>query len=214
MPRATPGPKLSETPLVHPGAALRDCRLGRFTEIGASARLHEVTLGDYSYCDRFAELAYTSVAKFANIAAFVRVNPGNHPMHRASLHHFQYRAGAYWPGVEDEAEFFAWRRARACRIGNDTWLGHGAIVLAGRGVGDGAVVGAGAVVTRDVAPYTIVAGNPARTIRARFPAPVAARLAGLAWWDWDHDRLAAALPDFRALSAEAFLEKHETGSPT
>ena len=71
------------------------------------------------------------------------------------------------------------------------------------------MVGAGAVVTKDVDPYAIVAGNPARVIRQRFPAAVAQRLQRLAWWDWDHDRLRAALPDFRQLSIEAFLEKYE-----
>jgi hypothetical protein len=64
------------------------------------------------------------------------------------------------------------------------------------------------VVTKDVAPYMIVAGVPAVPLRPRFPAPVADRLLALAWWDWPHDRLRAALEDFRALPAEAFLEKY------
>jgi hypothetical protein len=70
-------------------------------------------------------------------------------------------------------------------------------------------VGAGAVVTRDVAPYAIVAGNPARVIRPRFPVETADRLQRLAWWNWDHARLRAALPDFRRLSIERFLDKYE-----
>jgi serine acetyltransferase len=88
------------------------------------------------------------------------------------------------------------------------WIGHGATVLPGVKVGDGAVIGAGAVVTKDVAAYAVVGGVPAKTIRQRFPAPIAERLQTLAWWDWEHDRLRQALPDFRALTVEAFLEKH------
>jgi hypothetical protein len=65
-------------------------------------------------------------------------------------------------------------------------------------------------VTKDVAPYAIVAGNPARVIRQRFPAAVANRLIRLAWWNWDHERLRNALPDFRRLSIERFLAKHES----
>src|SRR5262245_57136447 len=87
--------------------------------------------------------------------------------------------------------------ARLVVVGHDVWIGHAAIILPGRTVGTGAVIGAGAVVTKDVDPYAIVAGNPARVIRQRFPAAVAQRLQRLAWWDWDHDRLRAALPDFR-----------------
>ena len=93
-------------------------------------------------------------------------------------------------------------------IDHDVWIGHGAIVLAGRSIGTGAVVAGGAVVTKDVPPYTIVAGNPARPIRRRFPEPIAERLMALAWWDWEHDRLRGALEDFQALSVEAFLDKH------
>ena len=90
----------------------------------------------------------------------VRINPGNHPMQRASQAHFTYRASAYFPGESDEADFFAWRRAHKVTIGHDVWIGHGAIVLPGRRIGTGAVVAAGAIVTKDVPPYAIVAGNP------------------------------------------------------
>lgn len=200
--------RLSERPRIHPSAAVEGSRLGRFTEIGEGCLLSNTRLGDYSYAARFAEIANAEIGKFVNIAAFTRINPGNHPMERASLHHFMYRAAMYWEDAEDEAAFFAGRAAREVRIGHDVWLGHGAIVLAGRKIGDGAVIGAGAALTKDVGPYEIWAGNPARKIRDRHPPAIAERLQALAWWEWDHADLRAALEDFRALSAEAFLEKH------
>jgi phosphonate metabolism protein (transferase hexapeptide repeat family) len=129
-------------------------------------------------------------------------------MHRASQAHFTYCASAYFPGESDEAEFFAWRRHHHVEIGNDVWIGHGAIILPGRKIGTGAVVAAGAIVTKDVGAYSIVAGNPARPIRQRFADEIAERLTRLAWWDWDHDMLHRALPDFRKLSAEEFLDKY------
>ncbi len=89
-----------------------------------------------------------------------RINPGNHPMQRATQAHFTYRASAYFEGEADEDAFFDWRRSHRVTIGHDVWIGHGAIVLPGRSIGTGAVVAAGAVVTKDVAPYTIVAAIP------------------------------------------------------
>lgn len=75
-------------------------------------------------------------------------------------------------------------------------------------VGIGAIVASGAVVTRDVSPFAIVAGVPAAPIRSRFSLQVIDRLLALAWWDWDHSRLRDALTDFRTLKAEEFLERY------
>lgn len=203
------GKMLSPTPLIDPSATLQDSRLGAYTEVGARTILTEVTMDDYSYVVNDSQITYTSIGKFCSIAAMTRINPGNHPMQRATQAHFTYRSSTYFPGEADDAEFFDWRRSHHVDIGHDVWIGHGAIILPGRNVGTGAVIAAGAIVTRDVPAYTIVAGNPARIIRRRFDERTADRLTALAWWEWSHDELRTALPDFRKLAAEAFLDKYE-----
>lgn len=201
--------RLSETPVVDPTARLENCELGRYTEVAEGCRLSETVVGDYSYLMHNCMTWCVTIGKFANIAASVRINATHHPMSRATLHHFTYRASDYFDDAAHEDDFFAARRARRVTIGHDTWIGHGATILPGVTIGDGAVIGSGAVVSRDVAPYTIVGGVPAKTIRERFAPAIAERLQALAWWDWDHFRLRAALDDFRNLSAEAFLDRYE-----
>jgi len=203
------GKKLSIAPTIDPTASVRESKLGTYTEVGARTILLEVSMDDYSYIVNDSQITYTTIGKFCSIAAMTRINPGNHPMHRATQAHFTYRASAYFPGEGDDTDFFNWRRAHHVHIGHDVWIGHGALILPGRNIGTGAVVAAGAIVTKDVPAYTIVAGNPARQIKPRFAAPIADRLAALAWWDWEHEMHRRARPDFRKRSVEEFLDKYE-----
>lgn len=202
-------PRLSaDAPFIHPDCTITDTNFGAFVEIGRGSRIAHSEIGDYSYCDRYADIANTTVGKFANIAAFVRIGATDHPMEKASLHHFHYRSADYFDDADDDAAWFAHRRSRRTVIGHDTWFGHGAQVRPEVTIGHGAVIAGGAIVTRDVAPYMIVAGIPAVPIRARFAPDIAAAMLALAWWDWPHDRLRAALDDFRNLRAEDFLARY------
>jgi phosphonate metabolism protein (transferase hexapeptide repeat family) len=196
-------------PSIHPTAKVHDSTLGRYTEVGAGCTIAHSSLGDYSYCVGSTQIAYSQIGKFANIAAHVRIYASMHPMERASLHHFTYRSAQYFEGETDDQAFFDWRASTPITIGHDTWIGHGAVIMPGVTIGNGAIIGSNAVVTKDVADFAITVGVPARTIRQRFADDVVGRLDAMAWWDWSHDRLHQALPDFRTLGIEAFLDKYE-----
>lgn len=201
-------PKLTHEAYIHPDCRIRNSTFGRYVEIGAGSLILNSHLGDYSYCGRLCDIANASIGKFANIASNVRIGPTDHPIEKAALHHFHYRSSYYWEDEADDIAFFAAREARRTTFGHDTWVGHGAIIKPEITIGHGAIIASGAVVTKDVSPFMIVAGCPARPLRSRFNSIISERLLALSWWDWPHDRLKAALSDFRSLSAETFLEKY------
>lgn len=202
-------PKLSaSTPFIHPDCEISQSEFGAYVEIGKGSRILNSTFEDYAYCDRFADVANTTVGKFANIAAFTRIGPTDHPYRNAAQHHFLYRSSYYFDDEEDDPVFFEHRASRRSSLGADCWIGHGAIIKPEITVGVGAIVASGAVVTKDVSPFMIVAGVPAQPVRLRFDQSVADRLLALAWWEWPHEKLREALEDFRRLRAEEFLERH------
>lgn len=197
----------SDEPRIHSTARLSGCRLGRHVEIGERVNLHEVSVGDYSYIERHAEAMYAEIGKFCSIAAATRINAVEHPMERITTHKISYRPNEYFLHAPLDHAFRERRRARRVTIGHDVWIGHGAVILPGVAIGNGAVIGASSVVSRDVEAYTIVAGSPARILRRRFPAELAADLAALAWWDWPGKRLEAAVLDMSRLTAAEFVAK-------
>lgn len=198
--------RLGQAPTLAPSAIVRDCRFGRYTQVGDQSRMDDCLLDDYSYLQQHCDLMSADIGKFANIAAMVRINPGFHPMEYPTLHHFTYRPMMYGMAAEDDAEFFQWRRRQRVVIGHDTWIGHGAVIMPGVRIGNGAVVGSNSVVTKDVPPYALVGGVAAKVIRQRFPRAIAEALEATAWWDWDHDTLTERMPDFRDL--RGFLAKY------
>ena len=198
--------RLGPAPTLAPSAIVRDCRFGRYTQVGEQSRMEDCLLDDYAYLQHYCDLMSVDIGKFANIAAMVRINPGFHPMERPTLHHFTYRPTMYGMGEQDDADFFQWRRRQRVVIGHDTWIGHGAVIMPGVRIGNGAVVGSNSVVTKDVPPYAIVAGVAAKVIRQRFPRAIAEAIEATAWWDWDHDTLTERLADFRDM--RTFLAKY------
>lgn len=130
------------------------------------------------------------IGKFCSIACGARFlfNSANHALGSLSTYPFPIFFEEWDLPVEDIPK--AWDNHGDIVVGNDVWIGYEAVILAGVTIGDGAIVGARAVVTRDVPPYTIVGGVPAKPIRKRFSGDVIERLLKLKWWDWPTQRIA------------------------
>jgi phosphonate metabolism protein (transferase hexapeptide repeat family) len=207
------GPRpMTEEPWIHETAVIKNSRMGIWTMVGPNSEIISSDIMDYAYLVKNADIFNAEVGKFANIAANVRINPVNHPMWRATLHHFTYRSVSHFMAEDDDDnhEVSNWRNSKRVIIGPDVWIGHGAIIMPGVSIGTGAIVGSGSVVTKNVADYTIVAGNPVKVIRRRVTEDVELALKRIAWWDWNREELIKALPDFRSLDAADFAAKYDS----
>ncbi len=148
------------------------------------------------------------IGKFCSIACGAKFlfTSGNHSMQSLSTYTFPI-FNEEW-GLDGKDIRSAWDNKGNIVIENDVWIGYEAVILSGVTIGDGAIVGARAVVTKDVPPYTIVAGVPARPIRKRFDEETIAKLQALRWWDWDEERLKRCIPAIQAGDIDA-LERAE-----
>ena len=137
------------------------------------------------------------IGKFCSIACRAKFlfNSANHTLSSLSTYPFPIFFDEW--GLEKSDVAAAWDRKGDIVIGNDVWIGYEAVILAGDTIGDGAVIGARAVVTKDVPPYAIVGGVPARVIRSRFPEETVKALLRLKWWDWPAERIQEKLAEIR-----------------
>ena len=138
------------------------------------------------------------IGKFCSIACGAKFlfTSGNHAMKSLSTYTFPIFFEEL--GLDPKDIRSAWDNKGDIVIGNDVWIGYEAVILSGVKIGDGAIIGTRAVVTKDVAPYTIVGGVPARPIRKRFDDETVKALQALRWWDWEFDEIQKKLPALRS----------------
>ncbi|OWP86776.1 chloramphenicol acetyltransferase [Flavobacterium covae] len=163
-----------------------------------------IIVGDYTYYDDFDDVEnfkknvkyhfdFTGdkliIGKFCMIASGVKfiMNGANHLTEAISAYPFAIFGQDWQHAMEGKS----YPTKGDTVIGNDVWIGHNAMIMAGVTIGDGAIIATNATVTKDVAPYTIVGGNPAQLIRKRFSEEKIQELLQLAWWDWDIEKITA-----------------------
>ena len=134
------------------------------------------------------------IGKFCSIACGTKFlfNCANHTLKSLSTYTFPLFYEEW--ELEKSNITTAWDNKGNIVIGNDVWIGYEAVIMAGGHIGDGAIIAARAVVTKDVPPYTIVGGTPAKEIRKRFDAEVIEQLLTQKWWDWSTDKIHQCLP--------------------
>ncbi len=172
--------------------------------------LNNIIIGEYSYLDEtygkiyflcWKSTDFIKIGKFCSIASDVHIfGGGEHNKDLISTYPFK----KFFAGVDLDPVLAT---KGSTSIGNDVWIGMSATVLSGVTICDGAVVGAGSVVTRSVPPYAVVAGNPAKIVKYRFTNTQIEKLLKIHWWEWPLEKIIANIDDFYG-DPDKFIEKY------
>lgn len=161
--------------------AINHCVFGKFNVVYKNCSLNRVALGDYTYIGPSSSISNTTFGKFCSIGPGCRIGLGKHPTNYLSTHPVFFSNKNQAGVLFTKSNYF--KEYESINIGNDVWIGANVVVLDGVTVGNGAIIAAGSVVVKDVPPYAIVGGNPAKLIRMRFSGDVIDSLSELEWWD-------------------------------
>lgn len=154
--------------------------LGEQVMIGSFSKMAYSQMGIMSYIGDYTVVINAEIGKFAAISWGVTLGPEEHDFTRVTNHSFLYSTKSFQLVKQKMYSPFV----KECVIGNDVWIGCNSTVLRGVTIGDGAVIGANSLVNKDVPPYAIVAGSPARIIKYRFSAEIIEALLKTKWWDY------------------------------
>jgi virginiamycin A acetyltransferase len=192
------------TSLVAPGAQLgHQVRLGRGVELTS-----HVSVGDHSYVNDGTRIGIAVIGRFCSIGYHCSIGLHEHPLDLISTSPRFYGTENLLQQPAAHADLHS-----PVRIGHDVWIGSNAVLLQGVEIGTGAVVAAGAVVTKDVPPYAIVTGVPARVHRLRFAPEIVEGLLESRWWDWPQEELVRNAELFRSpAGARALAARAPAGS--
>lgn len=162
--------------------SIANAQIGMGVFFGDHVSFHNSQIGDHSYINANTYVKNTRIGKYCSIASGVKIVLGAHPTDFVTLHPAFY---ANNKPIETFADAMYFDEAPSVTIGNDVWIGEDAVVVGGVNIGDGAVIAARAVVTKDIQPYAVVGGVPAKFIKLRFEQTIVNKLMSIHWWDMD-----------------------------
>ena len=175
-------------------------RISRKAKVYGRVQVTNSTIGDYSYVGRDSRVVHADIGKFCSIAGDVRIGMGSHTLDKLSTSPiFTEAHNSTKHQWTDSSIVEPYKRVT---IGNDVWIGTDAMIMGGIRIADGAVIGAGAIVTKDVPPYAIVGGVPAKIIRYRFSENLITKLVSLKWWNLSEDILKEKIEVFQSMPSE------------
>lgn len=166
--------------------AIRNSTIHPTSVVHSGTDIVNSEFGRYSYCGYDCLIVNTELGAFCSIASNVSIGGAAHPIHFVSTSPVFL---SHKDSIKKKFSNFEYLPIRITRIDSDVWIGEGAFVKAGVHIGVGSIIGMGAVVTKDVEPYSIVAGNPAKIIRKRFPEDIIVGLLQLRWWELPDDEI-------------------------
>ena len=199
--------RIGENSIIRDGSRIENCEFGIHVDLQRYAMIYHTTIDDYTYTGRNFVSWYAQIGKFCSISWNVSIGGANHDYSKITQHAFLY---AHQFGFLDKEQPSLYNRFEdECVIGNDVWIGCNAVICRKVHVGNGAVIAAGAVVTDDVEPYTIVGGVPAKILKRRCPKDWAGRLEKTAWWDLPAHIIKENIELFNAEISEESVRKIE-----
>lgn len=177
--------RIDSTASITEGCEVQNSILSPFSRLKSYVELRDSDLGDYSYISSHSVINKTHIGKFSSIAHGTFIGLWEHNTYVTSHSFYLYEtSGGFVNGYKNYDRDKEWTI-----IGNDVWIGANSVVLKGVQVGDGAIIGAGSVVTKDVPDYAIVAGNPAKLVKYRFEEKDRDFIKRTAWWNLERKRL-------------------------